>query len=119
VIPESYFPVLLFVVVGIVVGGVSLLLGRVLAPHRPDSHKNAAYECGFPAFDTARARFDVRYYLVAMLFILFDIETAFLFPWSASMRDLGWEGLLVLLVFILELAAGLWWIWKRGALDWE
>lgn len=118
-ITETYFPVLLFILVGMAFGIFSLLMGRFLAPHNPDAEKNAQYECGFPAFDDARVRFDVRYYLIAILFILFDLETAFLFPWAAAMRDIGWAGLVAMLVFIAELAIGLWYIWKRGALDWE
>jgi NADH-quinone oxidoreductase subunit A len=119
VIPESYFPVLLFILVGGVFGAFSLLLGRLAAPHNPDAEKNAQYECGFPAFGDARVKFDVRYYLIAILFILFDLETAFLFPWAAVMREVGWPGLIAMLIFILELAIGFWYIWKRGALDWE
>ncbi|MDL2284781.1 NADH-quinone oxidoreductase subunit A [Oxalobacter sp. OttesenSCG-928-P03] len=118
-IHETYFPVLLFILVGVVFGAFSLLLGRLAGPHRPDADKNAQYECGFPAFDDARVKFDVRYYLIAILFILFDLETAFLFPWAAAMRDLGWAGLIAMLVFIVELAVGFWYIWKKGALDWE
>jgi NADH-quinone oxidoreductase subunit A len=94
-------------------------MGRFLAPHNPDVEKNAQYECGFPAFDEARVKFDVRYYLIAILFVLFDLETAFLFPWAAAMRDIGWAGLIAMLVFIAELVIGLWYIWKKGALDWE
>ena len=94
-------------------------MGRLAGPHRPDAEKNTQYECGFPAFDDARARFDVRFYLIAILFILFDLEIAFLFPWAASMRDLSWPGLIAMLIFILELAVGFWYVWKKGALDWE
>ncbi len=118
-ITETYFPVLLFILVGVFFGVASLLMGRLAAPHKPDAAKNAPYECGFPAFDDARVKFDVRYYLIAILFILFDLETAFLFPWAAAMRDVGWPGLIAMLVFIAELAIGFWYIWKKGALDWE
>lgn len=116
---ENYFPVLLFILVGIAVGVVPQVLGRVLAPHRPDSQKTSAYECGFEAFEDARMKFDVRYYLIAILFILFDLETAFFFPWAVSVKELGWTGFLVMLAFILEFAVGFWYIWKKGALDWE
>ncbi len=116
---ENYFPVLLFILVGIAVGVVPQVLGRVLAPHRPDTQKTSAYECGFEAFEDARMKFDVRYYLIAILFILFDLETAFFFPWAVSVKELGWTGFLVMLVFILEFAVGFWYIWKKGALDWE
>ncbi|BBB61292.1 NADH-quinone oxidoreductase subunit A [Undibacterium sp. Ji50W] len=116
---ENYFPVLLFILVGIAVGVVPQILGRVLAPYKPDSQKNSAYECGFEAFEDARMKFDVRYYLVAILFILFDLETAFFFPWGVAMRDLGWAGFLIMLGFVLEFGVGFWYIWKKGALDWE
>lgn len=116
---ENYFPVLLFILVGIAVGVVPQVLGRVLAPFKPDSQKTSPYECGFEAFEDARMKFDVRYYLVAILFILFDLETAFFFPWAIAMRDLGWMGFLVMLGFIVEFAVGFWYIWKKGALDWE
>jgi NADH-quinone oxidoreductase subunit A len=116
---ENYFPVLLFILVGIAVGVVPQLLGRILAPYKPDSQKTSAYECGFEAFEDARMKFDVRYYLIAILFILFDLETAFFFPWGVAMRDLGWSGFLIMLGFVLEFAVGFWYIWKKGALDWE
>jgi NADH-quinone oxidoreductase subunit A len=116
---ETYFPVLLFILVGIAVGVVPQLLGRVLAPFKPDSQKNSPYECGFEAFEDARMKFDVRYYLVAILFILFDLETAFFFPWGVAMRDLGFAGFVTMLIFIAEFAVGFWYIWKKGALDWE
>ena len=95
------------------------VLGRVLAPHKPDAAKLSPYECGFEAFEDARMKFDVRYYLVAILFILFDLETAFFFPWGVAMRYLGWQGLVTMLIFILEFVVGFWDIWKKGALDWE
>jgi NADH-quinone oxidoreductase subunit A len=116
---ESYFPVLLFIIIGIVVGVVPQILGRVLAPHKPDAAKLSPYECGFEAFEDARMKFDVRYYLVAILFILFDLETAFFFPWGVAMREIGWAGFCVMLVFIVEFIVGFWYIWKKGALDWE
>ena len=116
---ENYFPVLLFILVGIGVGVVPQVLGRILAPHKPDSQKNSPYECGFEAFEDARMKFDVRYYLVAILFILFDLETAFFFPWGVAMRELGWAGFVTMLVFIAEFIVGFWYIWKKGALDWE
>nr|WP_277624082.1 NADH-quinone oxidoreductase subunit A [Undibacterium sp. TS12] len=108
--------------VGIAVGVVPQVLGRILAPYKPDSQKNSAYECGFEAFEDARMKFDVRYYLVAILFILFDLETAFFFPWAVAMGDMrsqGWTGFLIMLGFVLEFAVGFWYIWKKGALDWE
>lgn len=118
-ITETYFPVLLFILIGGGFSIFSLLIGRFVAPHKPDSEKNSQYECGFPAFDDARVQFDVRYYLIAILFILFDLETAFLFPWAVAMRDLDNLGFIAMLIFIVELVIGFWYIWKKGALDWE
>ena len=116
---ENYFPVLLFILIGIAVGVAPQMMGRLLGPHRPDPQKTSPYECGFEAFEDARMKFDVRYYLIAILFILFDLETAFFFPWGAAMRDLGWSGFVTMFAFIVEFAAGFWYIWKKGALDWE
>jgi len=116
---ENYFSVLLFILVGVGVGAGSIMMGGLVGPHRPSEAKNAPYECGFDAFEDARMQFDVRYYLVAILFILFDLETAFFFPWAASMRELGWQGFCVMMVFIAEIGALFWYIWKRGALNWE
>ena len=115
----NYFPVLLFILVGIGVGLVPIVLGKVLAPSKPYSEKVSPYECGFEAFEDARMKFDVRYYLVAILFILFDLETAFLFPWGVSLRDIGWEGYIAMTIFLLEFIVGFVYIWKKGALDWE
>jgi len=116
---ENYFPVLLFIIIGLGVGIAPQLLGRLLGPHKPDAAKLSPYECGFEAFEDARMKFDVRYYLVAILFILFDLETAFFFPWGVAMRDLGWAGFVTMMVFIAEFVVGFWYIWKKGALDWE
>lgn len=116
---SNYFPVLLFLIVGISVGVISQVIGRLAAPHKPDTQKLSSYECGFEAFEDARMQFDVRYYLIAILFILFDLETAFFFPWAVASHDLGWTGFLVMLGFILEFGVGFWYIWKKGALDWE
>ena len=92
---EQYFPILLFIVVGLAVGVVPVILGSVLGPNRPDSEKLSPYECGFEAFEDARMRFDVRYYLVAILFILFDLEIAFLFPWAVVLNEIGTFGFVV------------------------
>ncbi len=116
---EQYLPVLLFILVGLGVGVAPQLIGYLLGPQKPDAAKNSPYECGFEAFEDARMKFDVRYYLVAILFILFDLETAFFFPWGVAMRDLGWAGFVTMLVFIVEFFVGFWYIWKKGALDWE
>lgn len=116
---ENYFPVLLFILVGIGVGVVPQLLGRVLAPHNPDDQKLSPYECGFEAFEDARMKFDVRYYLVAILFILFDLEVAFVVPWAVAMREVGMLGFWSMMIFLGILTVGLVFEWKKGALDWE
>jgi NADH-quinone oxidoreductase subunit A len=116
---ENYFPVLMFILVGLGVGIVPQILGKLLGPNKPDAAKLSPYECGFEAFEDARMKFDVRYYLVAILFILFDLETAFFFPWGVAMRELGWSGFVTMMVFIAEFVVGFWYIWKKGALDWE
>ena len=103
---SNYFPVLLFILVGIGVGLAPIFLGKTLAPSKPDSEKVSPYECGFEAFEDARMKFDVRYYLIAILFILFDLETAFLFPWGIALRDIGWEGYLAMVIFLLEFIIG-------------
>jgi len=121
--PENYFPVLLFVIVGISVGLVPIALGsgisRLLGVHRPDSEKLSPYECGFEAFEDARMKFDVRYYLVAILFILFDLEIAFLFPWAIVLREIGLFGFLAMAVFLAILVVGFIYEWKKGALEWD
>ena len=116
---ENYFPVLLFMLVGIAVGVIPQVLGRLVGPHRPDDQKLSPYECGFEAFDDARMRFDVRYYLVAILFILFDLEVAFLVPWAVAMGDIGLLGFWSMMIFLAVLVIGLVFEWKKGALDWD
>ena len=116
---EQYFPILLFILVGLAVGVVPVVLGRLLGPNKPDSEKLSPYECGFEAFEDARMRFDVRYYLVAILFILFDLEIAFLFPWAVVLNEIGTFGFLSMLVFLAILTVGFFYEWKKGALDWE
>ena len=116
---EQYLPVLLFILVGIGVGIVPQVLGYVLGPNRPDPAKNSPYECGFEAFEDARMKFDVRYDLVAILFILFDLEIAFLFPWAVSLKDIGSLGFWSVMVFLSILVVGFVYEWKKGALDWE
>ena len=116
---ENYFPVLLFILVGIAVGVIPQVLGRLLGPFKPDAEKLSPYECGFEAFEDARMKFDVRYYLVAILFILFDLEVAFLVPWAVAMRDVGLLGFSAMMVFLAVLVIGLIYEWKKGALDWE
>jgi NADH-quinone oxidoreductase subunit A len=115
----EYFPILLFILVGLAVGVVPLALGKLLAPNRPDPEKLSPYECGFEAFEDARMKFDVRYYLVAILFILFDLEIAFLFPWAAVINEIGFAGFLAMMVFLAILTVGFIYEWMKGALEWE
>ncbi|MBK8064048.1 MAG: NADH-quinone oxidoreductase subunit A [Betaproteobacteria bacterium] len=115
----EYFPILLFICVGIAVGVVPMLLGKLLGPSRPDAEKNSPYECGFEAFEDARMKFDVRYYLVAILFILFDLEIAFLFPWAVVLDEIGLFGFLSMMVFLGILVVGFVYEWMKGALEWE
>jgi NADH-quinone oxidoreductase subunit A len=115
----EYFPILLFIIVGLAVGVAPLALGKLLAPNRPDPEKLSPYECGFEAFEDARMKFDVRYYLVAILFILFDLEIAFLFPWAAVINDIGFAGFLSMMVFLAILTVGFVYEWMKGALEWE
>jgi NADH-quinone oxidoreductase subunit A len=120
---ENYFPVLMFIFVGLAVGALPVLLGggvsRLLGVHRPDSEKLSPYECGFEAFEDARMKFDVRYYLVAILFILFDLEIAFLFPWAVVLQEIGIFGFMAMVVFLGILVVGFIYEWKKGALEWE
>ncbi|MDR0275307.1 MAG: NADH-quinone oxidoreductase subunit A [Burkholderiaceae bacterium] len=115
----QYVPVLLFMLLGLFVGGLCVGLGWFLGPNRPDAAKNSAYECGFNAFEDARMKFDVRYYLVAILFILFDLEIAFLFPWAVALREAGLQGFIAVLIFLAILVVGFVYEWKKGALEWE
>jgi len=122
---ENYFPILMFVIVALVFGCVPIIIGRLVGPHRPDPEKLSAYECGFNAFEDARMKFDVRYYLIAIIFILFDLEVAFLFPWAAIFKEIaGTEavrlfGFIEMLIFIAILVVGYIYAWVKGALDWE
>lgn len=116
---SQYLPVLLFILVGIAVGIVPQVLGYILGPNKPDPAKNSPYECGFEAFEDARMKFDVRYYLIAILFILFDLEIAFLFPWAAALKEVGLLGFLEVLTFLTIVVVGFVYMWKKGALDWE
>jgi len=116
---ENYFPVLLFIMVGLAIGVIPLLLGWILGPNRPDEAKLSPYECGFEAFEDARMKFDVRYYLVAILFILFDLEIAFLFPWAIVLKEIGMFGFVSMMIFLSILVFGFIYEWKKGALEWE
>ena len=116
---EQYFPILLFIIVGLGLGVIMLSVGSLLAPNRPNAEKLSPYECGFEAFEDARMKFDVRYYLVAILFILFDLEIAFLFPWAVVLPQIGFFGFAAMMVFLAVLVVGFLYEWKKGALDWE
>ena len=120
---ENYFPILMFILVGIALGVVPVMLGsglsRLLGVHRPDAEKLSPYECGFEAFEDARMKFDVRYYLVAILFILFDLEIAFLFPWAIVLQEIGFFGFMAMMMFLGILVVGFIYEWKKGALEWE
>jgi NADH-quinone oxidoreductase subunit A len=115
----EYFPILLFILVGIGVGVAPMALGKLLGPSHPDPEKLSPYECGFEAFEDARMKFDVRYYLVAILFILFDLEIAFLFPWAVVVNDIGLPGFIAMMVFLGILTVGFIYEWMKGALEWE
>lgn len=114
-----YFPILVFITIGLVIGLAPIALGYLLGPKKPNAAKLSPYECGFDAFEDTRMPFDVRFYLVAILFILFDLETAFLFPWAVALRHIGWLGFWSMMFFLAVLVVGFIYEWKRGALDWE
>ncbi|WP_203228942.1 NADH-quinone oxidoreductase subunit A [Lautropia dentalis] len=116
---NNYLPVLLFLFVGSMVGVGPMVIGKLLGPHRPDPEKLSAYECGFEAFGDARMQVDIRYYLVAILFILFDLEIAFLFPWAVSLGTIGFIGFMSMMIFLGILVVGFVYEWGKGALDWE
>ena len=119
----AYLPILLFLMVALALSGafvvLPMIVSRFTGAHKPTAEKLAEYECGFPAFEDSRAQFDVRFYLVAILFIVFDLEAAFLFPWAVSLKDTGWLGWGAMMVFLAELGLGLAYAWKKGALEWE
>jgi NADH-quinone oxidoreductase subunit A len=115
----EYYPILLFILVGLAVGVVPMVLGKLLGPSLPDPAKLSPYECGFEAFEDARMKFDVRYYLVAILFILFDLEIMFLFPWAVVINDIGLPGFLSMMLFLGLLVVGFVYEWMKGALEWE
>jgi len=115
----EYLPILLFLAVSSAVGIALLVLGGLLGPRRPESEKLSPYECGFEAFEDAHMQFDVRYYLIAILFIAFDLEIAFVFPWAVIFRSLGFVGLVEMGIFLGLLVLGFIYVWKKGALEWE
>ncbi len=114
-----YFPILLFLAVSVGLGVVLISLGLLFGTRKPSDEKASAYECGFEAFDDAHMKFDVRFYLVAILFIIFDLEIAFLFPWAVVLTELGAFGLVSMFLFLLLLVIGFVYEWKKGALEWE
>ena len=122
---DQYLPVLLFILVGLAIGVAPQVIGYILGPNRPDPAKNSPYECGFEAFEDARMKFDVRFYLIAILFILFDLEIAFLFPWASIFKDIvatesiKMFGFVEMLVFVAILVIGYIYAWAKGALEWE
>ena len=120
---EQYLPILIFLFIAVVLSTAFVFLpmgvSRLTGAYAPDAEKLSEYECGFPAFDDARSQFDVRFYLVAISFLLFDLEASFLFPWAVSLDITGWTGWISMVIFLLILAIGLAYEWKMGALDWD
>lgn len=120
---SQYLPILIFLGIALLLSSafvfLPMVVGRLTGAHKPSAEKLSEYECGFPAFEDPRNQFDVRFYLVAILFIIFDLEAAFLFPWAVSLKDIGWAGWTTMMIFIFELVLGLIYAWKKGALDWE
>ena len=116
---QNYLPILIFLVVATAMGVVPLTLGWLFGPRRPDPEKTSPYECGFEAFEDSRMKFDVRYYLVAILFIIFDLEIAFLFPWAVALDGIGMFGFAAMMIFLGVLVVGFIYEWKKGALEWE
>jgi NADH-quinone oxidoreductase subunit A len=122
-VATGYLPILLFLGVALALSCVfvfaPMAVSRLTGAHNPTPEKLTEYECGFPAFEGSRAQFDVRFYLVAILFIIFDLEAAFLFPWAVSLKEIGWAGWSAMMIFLAELGLGLVYAWKKGALEWE
>ena len=116
---DNYLPILIFLALGLIVGIAAIGIGFVLSPRKPNQAKLAPYECGFSAFEDARMKFDVRYYLVAILFIIFDLEIAFLFPWAVVLDQIGMVGFWAMMIFLGILVVGFIYEWKKGALEWE
>jgi len=122
-VAAGYLPILLFLAVALGLSSVfvfaPMIASRFTGAHKPTPEKLTEYECGFPAFEDSRSQFDVRFYLVAILFIIFDLEAAFLFPWSVSLGEIGWAGWAAMMIFLAELVIGYIYAWKKGALEWE
>ena len=117
--PLNYVPIPLFIGIALAFGLVSLLAGKIVRPHRPYKAKLVPYESGSPLFQDARVQFPMRYYIIAMLFVIFDIEVVFLFPWAVVFQKIGLVGLLEMMLFIAILVVGFWYAWKKGALEWD
>jgi NADH-quinone oxidoreductase subunit A len=122
-VAAQYLPILLFLGVALLLSTafvvLPMLVSRLTGSHKPTTDKLSEYECGFPAFEDSRAQFDVRFYLVAILFIVFDLEAAFLYPWAVSLKEIGWTGWFAMMGFLAELILGFVYAWKKGALEWE
>lgn len=118
-VPANYLPILIFIGIALAFGTIALLVGWFVRPSRPYRAKLAPYESGSPLFQDARVPFPIRYYVIAMLFVIFDIEIVFLFPWAVAFRQLGLVGLMEMVVFIGVLVVGFWYAWKKGALEWD
>lgn len=116
---EGYLPILIFIAIALGLSVVMLAMGKMLSPSNPYKEKNSPYECGFEAFEDSRMKFDVRYYLVAIMFIIFDLEIAFLFPWAVVLQDIGMVGFLAMMIFLGVLVVGFVYEWKKGALEWD
>ncbi|WP_265570523.1 NADH-quinone oxidoreductase subunit A [Sphingomicrobium nitratireducens] len=122
-VAAGYLPILIFLAIALALStafvGLPMIVARLTGAHKPDAEKLSEYECGFPAFEDSRDQFDVRFYLVAILFIIFDLEAAFLFPWAVSVLGLGWTAWVAMMLFLVELTLGLVYAWQKGALEWE
>ena len=116
---NNYFPILLFIIVSIIIGALPIIISRIINRGENNKAKNSAYECGFENFSDARMKFDIRFYLVAILFIIFDLEIAFLFPWAVALDSLGLSGLIAMSIFLIVLVIGFIYEWKKGALNWD
>ena len=114
-----YFPILLFIFIALAFGVVTLVISYFVQPKYPEPEKLSAYECGFNPFNDSRMKFDVRFYLVSLLFIVFDLEVAFLFPWAVVFKDVGVAGFWAMMLFLVELAIGFVYLWRKGALEWD
>ena len=115
----QYLPILIFLCISTVIGVALVIIGGLLGPNKPSADKLSPYECGFEPFEDARIQFDVRFYLVAILFIIFDLEVAFLFPWAVALSDIGIFGFISMMIFLFVLTIGFIYEWKKGALEWD